>query len=68
MTASKNLKTPTMLIPLAPGQTMAGAKELARGLSRLPLVSLLKHTGEDRERGDSEREMEGLYRQERTRL
>jgi RNA polymerase Rpb1, domain 5 len=46
MTASKNLKTPTMLVPLAPGQTMAGAKELARGLSRLPLVSLLKHTGE----------------------
>jgi RNA polymerase Rpb1, domain 5 len=49
MTASKNLKTPTMLVPLAPGQTMAGAKELARGLSRLPLVSLLKHTGEGME-------------------
>lgn len=46
MTASKNLKTPTMFIPLAPGTPMSVAKEAARTLTRLPLVSLLKHTGE----------------------
>ena len=37
MTASKALKTPTMLLPLLPGKSVANAKALARKLSRLPL-------------------------------
>ena len=52
MTASKNLKTPTMFIPLAPGTPMSVAKEAARTLTRLPLVSLLKHTGKGQSDGD----------------
>ena len=46
MTASKSLKTPTMLVPLVAGQTMMAAKELARSLGRLPLSSLLNHKGQ----------------------
>jgi DNA-directed RNA polymerase I subunit RPA1 len=45
MTASKNLKTPTMTVPLAKGGTELEAKNLARKLSRLPLSSLLHHEG-----------------------
>lgn len=45
MTASKNAKTPTMLIPLVKGETMAAAKTLARSLSRLSLSDLLSHKG-----------------------
>ena len=45
MTASKNLKTPTMLVPLTIGQTLHSSKELARSLSRLPLAHLLNHKG-----------------------
>eukprot|EP01039_Chlorochromonas_danica_P006231 gene6231-6870_t len=45
MTASKALKTPTMLIPLVPGRTPEAAKSLARKLSCLPLATLLSHSG-----------------------
>jgi DNA-directed RNA polymerase I subunit RPA1 len=45
MTASKALKTPTMLVPLCTGGTVSKAKALARSLSRLPLNSLLNHLG-----------------------
>lgn len=45
MTASKALKTPTMLVPLKAGETLATAKSMARNLSRLPLNSLLSHQG-----------------------
>ena len=48
MTASKTLKTPTMLVPLVKGQTLQNSKELARSLSRLPLTALLNHTGKTR--------------------
>ena len=34
-----------MMVPLAAGQTLHSSKELARSLSRLPLTSLLNHTG-----------------------
>jgi DNA-directed RNA polymerase I subunit RPA1 len=43
MTASKMSKTPTMLLPLPKGATMAAAKALARRLSRLKLTELLSH-------------------------
>ena len=46
MTASKSLKTPTMLVPLVKGQTLQTSKDLARSMSRLPLASLLNHMGE----------------------
>ena len=45
MTASKKLKTPTMLVPLTKGQSLHDSKELARSLSRLPLAHLLNHKG-----------------------
>ena len=45
MTASKKLKTPTMLVPLTQGQTLHSSKELARSLSRLPLAHLFNHKG-----------------------
>jgi DNA-directed RNA polymerase I subunit RPA1 len=44
MTASKTLKTPTMMIPLAKGQTNETAKLLALRFSRVPLSKLLHHT------------------------
>jgi DNA-directed RNA polymerase I subunit RPA1 len=44
MTASKNLKTPTMMIPLAKGQTNETAKLLALRFTRVPLSKLLHHT------------------------
>lgn len=45
MTASKDLKTPTMTIPLVKGRTLDAAKSLARKLSCLPLATLLSHQG-----------------------
>jgi DNA-directed RNA polymerase I subunit RPA1 len=45
MTASKVLKTPTMLLPLMPSHDASAARALARKLSRLPLSQLLSHTG-----------------------
>jgi DNA-directed RNA polymerase I subunit RPA1 len=44
MTASKNLKTPTMMIPLAKDQTHETAKLLALRFTRVPLSKLLHHT------------------------
>ncbi|RYH32418.1 hypothetical protein EON65_00540 [archaeon] len=45
MTASKTLKTPMMVVPLAPNRTMEAARSLARKLSCLPLATLLHHQG-----------------------
>lgn len=45
MTASKALKTPTMLLPLQPKKSMSDAKSLANRLSRLSLSELLHHEG-----------------------
>jgi DNA-directed RNA polymerase I subunit RPA1 len=42
MTASKNIKTPSMTIPLKKGRTHAQAKAAARSLGRLPLSTLLR--------------------------
>lgn len=43
MTASKTLKTPTMLLPLVSSYAMSDAKLLARKLSKLSLNELLHH-------------------------
>jgi DNA-directed RNA polymerase I subunit RPA1 len=43
MTASKNLKTPTMTIPLQPSHDSTAAKILARKLSILTLNTLISH-------------------------
>jgi len=45
MTASKNLKTPTMMLPMLPGSTLPQAKLLARKVDRLSLHILLDHEG-----------------------
>jgi DNA-directed RNA polymerase I subunit RPA1 len=45
MTASRVLKTPTMYAPMCDAKHMAGAKALARKLSRLPMTQLLSHLG-----------------------
>lgn len=45
MTASKNLKTPTMLLPMVPDSSLAQAKLLARRVDRLSLHILLDHNG-----------------------
>jgi DNA-directed RNA polymerase I subunit RPA1 len=42
MTASKNIKTPSMTIPLKAGRTHAQAKAAARTLGRLPVSTLLR--------------------------
>jgi DNA-directed RNA polymerase I subunit RPA1 len=43
MTASKTLKTPTMMLPLLDGKTMNEAKEISRKLSKLCMNELLHH-------------------------
>lgn len=44
MTASKNLKTPTMLLPLVDGRGQHEARELARKLSKLSVSELIHHS------------------------
>lgn len=60
MTASKEPKTPTMLIPLAPGHDMQKAKLLALQLSRISVHSLLHHEG-GIEVGESMRRQHGAW-------
>jgi DNA-directed RNA polymerase I subunit RPA1 len=43
MTASKNLKTPTMLLPLVDSRGQQEARELARKLSKLSVSELIHH-------------------------
>ncbi|CAN0252164.1 unnamed protein product, partial [Ectocarpus sp. 12 AP-2014] len=45
MTAAKNLKTPSMVVPLHEGADRPAAKSLALRLSRLPLSQLLDNRG-----------------------
>lgn len=67
MTASKTLKTPTMMLPLVKPNTMADAKALARKMSKLSLGELVHHrkgieVGESIVRGEGSGLVSRCYR------
>ncbi len=67
MTASRNLKTPTMYAPMCVPRDNIAAKALARKLSRLPLSQLLSHqsgivVGEQIRRATAGSRWERIYR------